>query len=131
MADIHVASFVTPRPWSASEITALLATPNTHLFGKKQGFALLRVAGPEAEILTIAVHPDMRRQQIAKTLLSELHTFAKTANVEEVFLEVANQNRAAIALYESTGYTRLGIRKDYYTGPKGEHISAIIMSRTI
>lgn len=131
MAEIHVASFITPRPWNATEITDLLAAQNTHLFDRNQGFALLRIAGPEAEILTIAVHPDMRRQHIAKTLLTEAHAFAKTANVEEVFLEVADQNHAAIALYESAGYTRQGIRKDYYTGPKGEHISAIVMSRAI
>lgn len=131
MAEIHVASFITPRPWSATEITDLLAAQNTHLFSQKQGFALLRIAGPEAEILTIAVHPAMRRQNIAKTLLAEAHAFAKTARVEEVFLEVADQNHAAIALYESAGYTHQGIRKDYYTGPKGEHISAIVMSRTI
>ncbi len=131
MAKIHVASFITPRPWSAAEIADLLSGQNTHLFNQDQGFALLRIAGPEAEILTIAVHPDMRRQHIAKTLLDKAHTFAKTANVEEVFLEVADQNHAAIALYESAGYTRQGTRKDYYTGPKGEHISAIVMSRAI
>lgn len=128
MAEIHTACFTFPRPWSAVEIAGLLSAPNTHLEVGKQSFALLRTAGPEAEILTIAVHPDMRRQRIATTLLESLHALATNAGVVEIFLEVADQNIPAISLYESAGYTVRGERKDYYTGPDSQKVNAIIMS---
>ena len=56
LAALHALAFTdTPRPWSAAEFAALLAEPSTLLVARTEGFALGRVAGPEAELLTLAV----------------------------------------------------------------------------
>ena len=132
LAEIHGASFTfAPRPWSADEIASILASPNTKLIELPQGFAIYRTAGPEAELLTIAVYPDSRRQGIASKLLHTLHKSAEKLGVEEVFLEVSEKNSGARALYEAHGYSSVAVRKDYYDGPNGQKIGALVMSRPI
>jgi [ribosomal protein S18]-alanine N-acetyltransferase len=131
LADIHRQSFVTPRPWSAAEISDLLESPNVYLLSEPGGFAMIRCAGPEAELLTIAVHPLQRRQRIAARLMDALLETAKIRGVKEMFLEVADGNDPAIALYNASGFSVRATRKSYYTGPDGQKINAIIMARTI
>ena len=128
LAAIHASSFITPRPWFSAEIADILAAPTTHLFTAPHGFAITRIAGPEAELLTIAVDPAHRRLRIGKTLMDTLITHAKSAGVEEMFLEVAANNEAAQKLYQFCGFTQRATRKDYYTEPNGQKISAIVMA---
>ncbi len=128
LTHIHQASFdAAPRPWTIAEFQFLLSAPNTHLFCGPNGFALIRTAGPEAELLTIAVHPDFRRQKIAQNLLKQLGDFARDQNISEIFLEVSAENAPARRLYDSCGYAVSGQRKGYYTEPDGKKIDAIVM----
>lgn len=128
LAEIHAASFThSPRPWTAAELESVLALSNITLFEHPQGFAISRSAGPEVELLTISVHPDARRQGIAKELLQDLHVAAKSTGTEEVFLEVSCENLAARSLYESQGFSVQATRKDYYVGPNGQRTDALVM----
>ena len=128
LAKIHGASFsYAPRPWTAEEFESLLTSPNIKLFEKTGGFAIFRFAGPEAELLTIAVDPAHRRQGIAKKLMLMGHESAKSAGVEEVFLEVSQENPHATSLYEQFGYEVRAIRENYYSGPNGQKINGLVM----
>ncbi len=128
LAKIHGASFTyAPRPWSAQEFESLLVSPNVKLFDQAGGFAIFRFAGPEAELLTIAVNPAVRRQGIAKKLLLTGHESAKMAGVEEVFLEVSVANLQAKSLYEQFGYEVRATRENYYSGPNGQKINGLVM----
>ncbi len=128
-AQIHAACFTTPRPWSEPEFAELLASKHVFLCARAEGFALGRIAGPEAELLTIAVLPDCRAQGIGAGLLADFHTQATALGASDFFLEVATDNTAAIALYLRAGYTECGIRKDYYETPRGPRISARVLRR--
>ncbi|MEM6619932.1 MAG: GNAT family N-acetyltransferase [Pseudomonadota bacterium] len=92
---------------------------------------VLRSAGPEAEILTLAVAPDARRQGIARALLALGETQARARGVAEMFLEVAQDNHPALALYRGTGYREAGVRKDYYQGPRGARVSALVLKKAL
>ena len=128
LAAIHGASFTyAPRPWTAAEFESLLKSPNIKLFEQAGGFVVFRFAGPEADLLTIAVDPSLRRQGIAKKLMLTGHESAKFAGVEEVFLEVSQENPAAKSLYEQFGYEVRAIRKNYYSGPNGQKINGLVM----
>jgi len=131
LAELHAQCFHTPRPWSADEFKDLLAQNSTHLIHHKHGFALIMLAGPEAELLTLAVDPAHRRQGIARQLIAKLETTCRENNVEDVFLEVVDTNIGAQSLYTATGFERRGARKDYYNGPKGTKVSAIIMAKSL
>ncbi len=128
LAKIHSASFsYAPRPWTAEEFESLLTSSNVKLFEHAAGFAVFRFAGPEAELLTIAVDPAVRRQGIAKKLMQTGHESAKSAGVQEVFLEVSQENPHAKSLYEQFGYQVRAIRENYYFGPNGQKINGLVM----
>lgn len=82
--------------------------------GELLGWAGIRVLGETAEILTVGVIPAARRQGIARQLLTTLLDEARSRQAIEVFLEVRSDNTAAQTLYETEGFTVLGLRRGYY-----------------
>ncbi len=87
------------------------------------GFCAWRqTSADEAELLNLAVEPANRRRGVASALLT---AFARAAQ-GTLFLEVAEPNLAAIALYEHHGWVRNGVRKGYYN--QGS-INAIVMEK--
>lgn len=128
-AEIHATCFTTPRPWSEAEFTDLLNSAQVFLCPRPDGFALGRIAGPEAELLTIAVTPAARGQGTGTALLADFHTEASARGATDFFLEVADGNTAAIALYAKAGYQQCGLRKDYYETPRGPRVSALVLRR--
>lgn len=128
MAEIHAACFPAyPRAWSRDEIDSVLDSRHSHLFTTQGGFAICRFAGPEAELLTIAVHPRFRRRGAATEMLEEMCRQARHAGVEEIFLEVAQDNTAAISLYGRAGFVQVAVRENYYNGPNGQKINGLVM----
>lgn len=130
MAEIHAASFVTPRPWNEPEFAALLAEPSILSVELPDGFALGRVVLDEAEVLTIAVNPAARRNGIGSLLLANLLDEMALAGATTIHLEVAADNSAALALYASAGFAEAGRRKGYYLRPDGQRIDALVMRRS-
>lgn len=131
LADLHSRAFTTPRPWSAAEISALLAGNGVFWLGHARGFVMGRAVAGEAEVLTLAVAPDQRRQGVARGLMQGFEHAAQAAGAETAFLEVAANNDAAIALYLSLGYAQAGRRKGYFETPHGTRIDALVMTRTL
>jgi [ribosomal protein S18]-alanine N-acetyltransferase len=78
------------------------------------GFVLARDLGSEAEILTLGVLPRMRRLGVGRALLDAVAAEAGRRRLGSVVLEVAADNAAALRLYETTGFLRVGTRPRYY-----------------
>lgn len=57
-----------------------------------------------AEIKRMFVRPEQRGRGIAKSILSELETWAQELNFSECILETGWKQPEAIALYEKSGY---------------------------
>ena len=131
LADLHRRCFVTPRPWRAAEFRDLLAAPGVALFAGAHGFALGRIIAGEAELLTLAVDPDHRRQGHARALLARFEAAALHGAAERTFLEVSAANRAAIGLYRSAGYLESGRRAGYYRDPDGAAVDAVLMEKRL
>jgi ribosomal-protein-alanine N-acetyltransferase len=107
--------------WSRSSYLAELGdTRHRHYVaaesddGALLGWAGVRVVADEAEILTVGVVPAARRQGIGRLLLAELLEHARERGARQVYLEVRVDNTAALALYESDGFARVGLRRGYY-----------------
>lgn len=130
-ASLHAACFSTPRPWSATEIAALLADSHVFVASEPTGFVMGRAVAGEAELLTIAVAPDARRQGTGRRLLRAFLNEAIARGAETLFLEVATDNTAAIALYRAAGFADSGLRKGYYRRPDGSRVDARVMSRNV
>jgi|BEDMetMinimDraft_2_1075160.scaffolds.fasta_scaffold13865_2 ribosomal-protein-alanine N-acetyltransferase len=114
-ASLHAASFPPKEAWSAEAFATSLALGGGFGFIIPAGALLLaRAAGGEGEILTLAVHPLCRRRGFAKKLLGAALAEAARRGAETVFLEVAADNEAALALYQKTGFIPCGQRRGYY-----------------
>jgi ribosomal-protein-alanine N-acetyltransferase len=85
-------------------------------FHHDDGFVLARVAGGEAEILTLAVAPAARGGGLGRSLLQAAINKARALQARTMFLEVGTDNPAALALYAGLGFARVGMRKGYYNG---------------
>lgn len=111
--------------------TALLATQDENGQGEPCGFVLLRAAADEMEILTLAVLPHKRRRGVARSLMQAVRRHAEATGTKQIFIEYAQNNLAAHALYENTGYTRNGVRMNYYNNPDGTVCDAITASLSL
>jgi ribosomal-protein-alanine N-acetyltransferase len=92
------------------------------------GYAIMSVAAAEGHILNLCVENQLRRRGLGRTLLNYLLARVGPLNMERLFLEVRPSNSAAIALYASAGFTRLGTRKDYYK-TLGDREDALVFVR--
>ncbi|WP_374469342.1 ribosomal protein S18-alanine N-acetyltransferase [Phenylobacterium sp.] len=130
LAQVHAEGF--PQPWDAAAIHRLFAGPG--VFGllarageRPVGMALCRVAAGEMEVLTIAVDPTVRRRGVARSLMATALGAAREAGAEAAFLEVADDNAPAAALYASLGFRRAGLRRNYYDRGDEGRVDALVM----
>jgi ribosomal-protein-alanine N-acetyltransferase len=95
------------------------------------GFALCRVAGPEVELLLVAVAPEERGRGLGRLLVETVTRDAARKGAKDLFLEVRENNTAARRLYLSLGFREVGHRPDYYAGHSGTRFAAVTMKRSI
>ena len=95
---------------------------------KLRGYAIMHLAGDQAELYRIATDPDFRRCGAAALLMKSCIKWSVEQNAESIFLEVREGNKSAISLYEKFGFENIGIRKKYYTDPVE---NAVIMVRKV
>lgn len=136
MAKLHAAGFF--RGWPASDFEAYLADPRATpayaaVDAKRNlsGFAMLRIAEDESELLTIAVDPKARNKGLGRALLSAAFADLAMSPVRSMFLEVDETNAPAIALYNRFGFAGIGRRKAYYPKPDGSAATALVMRAAI
>ena len=77
---------------------------------------------PEAEILKVAVLPEMRAQGIGRMLADQLIRALRDKGVGVLHLEVRESNRAARILYETCGFRHAGRRPGYYSDPREDAV---------
>jgi len=129
LAALHAGAF--PAPWDAQAFEALLNQSGVFVIEQAEGFILLRAVADEAEILTLAVHPAARRLGLGAWLVRSAANIAADRGVNRMFLEVADDNTAARALYDRTGFAEAGRRPAYYARPDGSRRDALIMTLTL
>ncbi len=114
-AELERLLFAGDDPWEARAFVEALAAGHPYLAarvgGALAGYAGLGLAGPEAEVHTVAVDPAHQGRGIGRALLRALLVLAGSATV---FLEVRTDNEPAIALYRSEGFAVVGTRRGYY-----------------
>ena len=129
LAAVHAEAFggTGDRPWPASAFGELLTQTGVFAIESQDGFILMRAVADEAEILTLAVRPAARRAGQGRRLVGEGILAAAARGAARVFLEVADDNAAARALYARAGFTEAGRRPGYYGRPGGERRDALLL----
>ena len=96
-----------------------------------QAFILIQVAAGQSEILSIGTVPRARRCGLARVLLGEAAVEALVRKAQEMFLEVAEDNSAALALYAAAGFVTAGRRRRYYRRSNGSLVDALTLRASL
>jgi ribosomal-protein-alanine N-acetyltransferase len=105
--------------WSTDQWWRELAQPHNHYVvyessGVISGYAGLSVSGSDADIQTIAVGESFQGQGIGRHLLGHLVDLSVELKVTFIFLEVRDDNSAALSLYSLFGFKEISKRVNYY-----------------
>jgi ribosomal-protein-alanine N-acetyltransferase len=120
-----------PTPWSLAMFVLELSKPSGICLAALDqdelvGYCVCSRYDTVWHLMNVAVNPARRREGVAGALLTRLFDEADEPG-EQYTLEVRPSNAGAIALYESFGFKRAGLRKGYYHDNKED---ALIMWRT-
>jgi ribosomal-protein-alanine N-acetyltransferase len=108
-------------PWQREHFEHEMTAPYSFPFvaedsGCILGYVCLMSLFEEAQILDIAVAPELRGRGVARLLMDHAISVAREKQAEVLALEVRSTNNAAINLYERLGFVRSGVRAGYYEG---------------
>lgn len=120
-------------PWSDGSFAAALMLPYYNFLiaredGRCIGFAVGYTVAPECDLASFAVKSEYRRRGVGGALLDAFLSDAKEIGASACYLDVRESNLAAIRLYESRGFRRVDVRRNYYQKPTE---NAIIMMAEI
>lgn len=110
-------------PWSENSIRSELTNPLSCWLVALENNAVVGYVGSqsvmgEADMMNIAVLPELRRSGIAQRLVEDLVAALRRMDVYCLALEVRASNEPAKALYEKLGFSQIGRRPNYYRNPK-------------
>ena len=135
IATMHATLF--PTAWDSDAIQALIEHPASLALVAARpgreilGFIIAQIAADEAEILTVGVARDQQGHGIGRQLVEGAARAAKRSEARRLFLDVADSNAAARALYDSCDFEEIGRRKAYYTLPGGAREDALLLARDL
>lgn len=123
-------SDIFPDPWSEKSIRDTLENPQARIWAiisKPQllGYVIFYYVLDEGEIARIATSPQHRRQGLAVRLLEKMRAFSYEQNITRWLLDVRFSNETAIHFYKAAGFSKDGVRKNFYANPPED---AILMS---
>lgn len=109
-------------PWNYQQLHEELDFDFTYLYcaeldGEVVGFADMHIAGGDAHINEIAVRGVYRRRGIGDRLMHACIEEAMRQECGVLTLEVREKNLPARGLYESLGFSIVGVRPRFYKNP--------------
>ena len=112
--------------WSERQFVESYDNVYVLLSGNKEivGFTVILENPPDAEIHNLFICNELRGRGLGKILFKQAIQVL-SAEVENLYLEVSEDNNIAIALYKSLGFEEIGARKNYYR--KGSTASSAII----
>lgn len=135
LAEMHRAIFTAPwdQAWSVESLAQTLAVPGIvgwilERNSMPVGFVLARFTLDEGEILLTGVLPEARGKGHGARLMQAVVAAAREAGLTRLFLEHAEPNVAAAALYRRFGFAPIGRRRGYYTGAAGDRHDAVTLA---
>lgn len=133
LSALHGKCFVSA--WAAVDFNGYLRSETDDVIGgfirgNLIGLAVARTAIDQSDILTIGINPRHRGKGYAAKLLAATERVIKARASTIVFLDVAEDNASAIALYRRAGYVQHGRRSGYYRRPDSR-IAALLFQKKL
>lgn len=124
--------------WDAESVRRLLERPGAFALLARAAvaaafecFVLIQLAADQSEVLSIGTNPRARRSGLATAILRAGMAEARGRNAQEMFLEVAHDNAAALALYAGLGFQVVGRRRSYYRRTDGSAADALMLRASV
>lgn len=95
--------------------------------GRLIGYGVVQIILDEGHLLNITIDPKLNGRGLGRELLLHLLGHART-HTDTLFLEVRPSNHRAIALYQSSGFNEIGLRRNYYPAKDGGREDALLMA---
>jgi len=116
-------------PWSMQDFAKCLKEPNNYYIVVESDGKIVAYCGywgvvGEGHIFNVAVKKEYRQKGIGYQMMKALLSEAVNRGITSFTLEVRASNEPALRLYESLGFKRVGIRRDFYSKPRED---AVIM----
>jgi len=131
LAEMHRQCF--DDAWDGPAFQRLLERPGAFAFlageaaTHSQAFILIQVAADQAEILSLGTKWQARRKGLGRALVAAGAAEAFRLDARELFLEVAKDNAAALALYRAMRFQVCGLRTGYYRKPEASPVDAAVL----
>ena len=134
VAALHACCF--DEPWRPELIGRIAQAPGGFgLLWRGQdgplGFVLGRSNGARAEVLSLGVAPAARQRGVARALMTAAIEKVGRRGLRTLYLEVAEDNEAALYLYRALGFAQVGRRPGYYARPETRAVDALTLRRAI
>lgn len=127
--------------WSKISLKNTLVQPTSHVIlfyteegdaeekiQKPEGFSILQVLGDEVELLSFGVKYNRQKKGLGKIFLEKTISYCRDLEGSKFFLEVDENNKSAICVYEYAGLKITGNRIGYYKYAGGFRSDAFLMT---
>ncbi|MEH8016019.1 ribosomal protein S18-alanine N-acetyltransferase [Rheinheimera muenzenbergensis] len=116
---VEIEQHANPYPWQQNAFVSSFADSYFSYkllddSGEIQGFYFAQLILEQLELFNICVASDMQGRGYGKVLLQHFLQEGRSRGATEAFLEVRSTNDNAIALYEKCGFSKTGVRQNYY-----------------
>lgn len=118
-------------PWTRGVFTDCLKVGNQCWVLEKDneivGHAVVTIGAGEAHLLNVCIRGNAQGAGLGRALVMHALEKAYQAGADALFLEVRPSNHVAGRLYDSIGFTEVGVRKDYYPAPLGHEDARVLV----
>jgi ribosomal-protein-alanine N-acetyltransferase len=121
-------------PWSRGIFLDCLRVPYdcqvVEEGGLLVGYSVMSMAASEAHLLNLCISPAVQGRGLGGFLLNHVLQHAKAGGARVIYLEVRPSNSAALSLYDRAGFSRIGVRRNYYRAVGGRE-DALVLARSL
>lgn len=116
-------AYIGGSPWTVEQFRQSILAANSSFIvasladGEIVGLLIASQTLVEADVYLVAVAKTQQQKGVGEKMFKELIKQSVEKNLETIFLEVRESNRAAYQLYSKIGFQEIGRRKNYYSEP--------------
>lgn len=118
-------------PWTRGVFTDCMKAGNQCWVAEQDGaiigHAIVTIGAGEAHLLNVCVRADQQGAGFGRQLVMHALESAHGAGADALFLEVRPSNGVAAKLYDSLGFSEVGVRKGYYPAPIGQEDARVLV----
>ncbi|WP_144395444.1 ribosomal protein S18-alanine N-acetyltransferase [Pleionea sediminis] len=94
------------------------------------GHLIVQVILDESHLLNLCLHPRYQGRGLGKQMMQYWLDSSRSQTIHQLLLEVRESNTKALKLYESMGFQKLSVRKNYYPLPDNQREHGVVMSQS-